>query len=305
MWYVPSVFNRDERTSDLSDINYKRVLLAFVLSICPGLGQVYSGLLVRGIIGYLGLILASWICAILFLKVDSRIFSFALLCIPFIYALALAVDAAFCAVRQNGSTDTSKRSFPMFNILLFSVLFFGANTLMDYLVGKHIVRAFFVTTDSMYPSILNHDLILIDKLSSPNNQDVVLLNFNEGASNSSISSVIENQVLRRIIASEGDTVEIRGKNIFINNILLFEEYAKYGTSESHNIYSISNYRWGPDTVPKDSYFVLADSRQYGFDSRSLGFISSNVVSGVASKILWSWNLEDGFFKWGRTALNID
>ncbi len=305
MWHMPSVFNRDERLSDLSDINYKRVLLAFVLSLCPGLGQVYTGLLLRGIVGYLGLITTSWICAILFLRADSRILSFALLCVPFIYALALAVDAAVCAIRQNGSSKEIKRPLPILNIAFFTVLFVGANTIMDYLVGKHIVRAYFVSTDSMSPSILNRDLILIDKLSSPDKLDVVLLDFSKESAIPSMSSVITNQVLRRIIASEGDTVEIRGKNIFVNEMLLFEDYAKLGNSDSHNIYTVSSYRWGPETVPKDSYFVLTDSRQYGFDSRSLGFISNSVVRGVASKILWSWNLDDGFLKWERTALNID
>jgi signal peptidase I len=305
MWYANSVVNRDDKLNDLTDANYKRVLLSVVLTIFPGLGQVYSGHLLRGVIGYLGLILISWLCAILFLRIDSRLLSILVLCIPFIYAFGICIDAAFCAIRQTSNSTKSKPSFPFINVVMFILLFVSANAAMDYLVGKHVVRALFVTTGSMFPTILNHDLILVDKLSKPANHDVVLLEFSNEKNDSSISSIITDQVLRRIIATEGDVVEIRGKQTYINDKHIEDNYATYGISDSHNIYSFSDYSWGPETVPKGSYFVLSDSRQYGFDSRSLGFISKSNIQGVAAKILWSWNLDDGFFKWDRTALNID
>lgn len=299
-----SIFNRDEKDVAHFDANYKKVLFAILLSIFPGLGQVYTGKLYRGIIGYLGLIVLSWLCAILFLRIDSRLFSIILLCVPFIYALAVCIDAAFCAIKEANNRVVSNKRILALHIVIFITLFICINSLMDYLVGKHVVRAYFVTTRSMTPNIFQYDMILVDKLSRPSAGDVVLLEFSNSENETSISSVIKDQTLRRIVATEGDTVEFRGKQLYINNALLSEEYAQYGVSDSHNIYTSNDYQWGPEVVPENRYFVLSDSRQYGFDSRTFGFIDKNYIHGKASKVLWSWNLDEGSFQWGRTASRI-
>ncbi|MES9991779.1 MAG: signal peptidase I [Candidatus Thiodiazotropha sp.] len=301
-------FERSNKTCesynfDIFDANTKRILFASILSILPGLGQVYTGRLLRGLIGLTGLVLISWVSAILFLFIESRTLSLCILSIPFIYALGLAVDAAFCAICNPSKIHNQKNKIRL-HLALYVFLFIFVTLLMDQLIGTNVVRAFVVTSESMHPKILKLDIILVDKITDPNLNDIVLIDFNNSNNNESISNIIINETLRRIIASEGDTVEIRGKQLYINNQPVVEKYAIYGDSKSLNIYTQSSYRWGPDVVPDNSFFVLADSRHYGFDSRSLGFIERNYINGIASKILWSWNLDNGHFKWDRTALNI-
>lgn len=297
-------FIKADKSLDNFDENYKRVLFAILLSLFPGLGQVYTGNLFRGIISYLGLIILSWLCAILYLYIESRVLSMLVLCLPFIYVLSVCIDAAFCAIRTDTNRSISSKQTLGFHIIIFITLFIFFINIMDYLIGKHIVRAYFVTTNSMTPSIYQFDLILVDKLSKPKEGDVVLLEFSNNSKKSSISNIIKGQTLRRIIATEGDTIEMRGQLLYKNNILFNENYAHYGESDSHNIYTSKDFRWGPDVIPESTYFVLSDSRQYGFDSRTFGFISDKYIRGVASKVLWSWNLDNGSFQWGRTALRI-
>ena len=190
MWLERYTPNRDSYISDFSDVNFKRVLFSTFLSLCPGLGHVFAGKLYRGVIGFSGLVILSWISAILTLLVDSRLLIFSLLCIPFIYAFALAIDAAFCAIRNpvNGKSNNQTK---WINISVFLLLFIGVVILMDYLIGKNIVRTFVVDSQSMHPNILNFDFILIDKVTSPKKGDIVLLDFSNSVKNESISNIIK------------------------------------------------------------------------------------------------------------------
>ncbi|MEW8030154.1 MAG: signal peptidase I [Candidatus Thiodiazotropha sp.] len=285
-------------------LSQKQMLFAILLSVIPGLGQVYADRLYRGFTFYFGLIFISWISAIVFTRIDSRYITIVVLCIPFIYALAICADAAYCVVKPPQQTKPIKIQTKWYRISVFILITFSANMLMDYLIGKHIVRAFFVTTESMSPNIMKYDLLLIDKITQPLAGDVVLLEFSGNNKDESIFKIIESQTLRRIIAAPGDRVEIVGTQVYVNNLSIKEKYIRFGQSHSHNIYISKNYRWGPEVVPADSFFVLSDSRQYGFDSRTFGFVPKSYIRGTVSKVLWSWNLDDGHFKWERTALNI-
>lgn len=297
-------FNKDEKTVDHFDANYRKVIISIFLSILPGLGQIYCGKLYRGIIAYIGLIVVSWLCAIIFIKVESRLISILVLCSPFIYALGVCLDAAICAIVDANNRVVTNTNRLGLHLLVFLSLFVLINSFMDHMIGKHVVRAYFVTTSSMSPNVLQYDLVVIDKISQAFTGDIVLLDFNNNSNNSSISSIISGQTLRRVIATEGYRVEIRGKTLYINNKLVKEKYAHFGETRTHNIYTSNDYRWGPDTVPDNAYFVLSDARQYGFDSRTFGFITKNHIKGIASKVLWSWNLTKGDFQWGRTASTI-
>ncbi|MES9971009.1 MAG: signal peptidase I [Candidatus Thiodiazotropha sp.] len=303
MWLERSTDDNDSHIYDVFNANTKRLILATSLSVLPGLGQVYAGNFLRGVIGLVGLIIISWLCAALLIWVESRPLIFSILCIPFIYALALAVDAAFCVIR-NPIIKTRQPSKTRVHIVFYIFLFILVTLLVDYLIGTNVVRAFLVTSQSMYPTILKLDIVLIDKVSSPKPNDIVLIDFNKNRDKESISNIIRDQTLRRIVASSGDSVEIRGRQLFLNDYPINEKYSVYGESDSHNIFTQHNYQWGPDVVPDDSFFVLADSRLFGFVSRTLGFIKKSYIHGIASKVLWSWNLDEGRFKWERTALNI-
>ncbi len=277
--------------------------IALLLSICPGLGQQYAGHLVRGIAAYAALIVASWLAAIAFMFTESRL-SMLFLGVPFIGMALIAIDAYLCARRQ--PADYCPQWFN--KVWLYPAVFAGllvtVNPLMDLVVGDKIVRAFFVTADSMAPAVLEHDLVLINKLIKPRPGDIVLLDFSSGEGSSKVSEPIEGHVLRRIIAGPGDSVEITGRQVLVNGTPVNEPYANYDAISSHDSFTDESYRLGPQKVAPDSFFVLSDARHVGLDSRLLGTISSNRVTGVATKVFWSWNLDEGHFQWNRTALSL-
>lgn len=82
-----------------------------------------------------------------------------------------------------------------------------------------------------------------------------------------------NRLIKRIIAVEGDKVDIKEGKVYINDILLDEPYIK-GVTPGLGM----NY---PLTVPEGYVFVMGDNRENSYDSRSFGPISANSIEGKA------------------------
>lgn len=278
--------------------------IAFILSLCPGLGQQYCGYLYRGVMLYISLIIVSWMSAIAFVYLESRNMSIIVLCIPFVTAIMIALDAVNCANKQTKSYMLKWYNKRWIYVAVFGTLFLTINPLMDYLVGKNIVRAYFVNTESMSPEIILHDIVLINKITSINRYDIALISFEEKSKNDQLTKIIRDQTIRRIVAMPGDEIMIRGKKLYVNKQLINEKYATYNNYHLHNVVDKEYYNYGPETVPDESYFILADAREYGLDSRMIGFIKKENITGVVKKILWSWNFNDGAIKWARTAVTI-
>ncbi len=304
---------------------YRNPLIALILSICPGLGQQYAGHLVRGIVLYVVLIVASWLAAIAFMYVESRV-SIVFLTVPFVGMALIAFDAWRLAKKQPPDYRLKWFNRPIIYAGVFLFLLVTVNPLMDMLVGANIVRAFPVTSSSMAPTVLKNDLLVINKLADPGRGDVVLIDFRGEGASSRFSDVIDielfkrivhslfgeeelsykdGQLVRRIIALPGDTVEIRQGVVYVNGQKLNEDYLHQG-NPGHDMGKESPFSddFGPETIPEGMVFVLGDNRGFSIDSRILGPIPRKQVVGKVTKVFWSWNFDDHQIHWERTALPV-
>lgn len=85
-----------------------------------------------------------------------------------------------------------------------------------------------------------------------------------------------NTIIKRVIAVEGDTVEIKDGNVFVNGKLLNEPYLKEGA-----ITRVDNVENSKLTVPKGQIFVMGDNRLNSSDSRIHGPFKVENVTGKA------------------------
>ena len=85
------------------------------------------------------------------------------------------------------------------------------------------------------------------------------------------SDALNELLCKRVIGVAGDKVEIEGKSVKVNGVLLDEPYALY-TGESYDSFDF--------TVPEGEIFVLGDNRNNSVDSRRLGCFSTELVKGV-------------------------
>ncbi len=289
---------------DSTRVSTRMPLIAALLSICPGLGHQYSGYLIRGIILYMIIVIMFWLSAIGFMYVKSTMLSLIVLLVPFVAMFMIMIDAILSARKQKTEYKLKWFNRVWIYIAVFGGLLATVNPMMDKMIGKYIVRAYFVTSDSMNPKILKHDLIVINKLKTPKNGDVVLISHDIEMTDASISRILKENTLRRVIAVPGDMIEMRGRKVIVNNRELSEPYVTYSHGVSLNNLNDETFSLGPDRVPENAFFVLSDARHYSFDSRILGFIDKKKIAGVATKVFWSWNFNEGRIKWERTAMNV-
>jgi signal peptidase I len=115
--------------------------------------------------------------------------------------------------------------------------------------------------------------------------------------------------IKRVIGLPGETIEVRGKTVYVNGRALDEPYARHLDDSDDDTRS----NWGPQTVPDGQVFVLGDNRDNSLDGRFFGWVPVTDLVGKAKVVYFSW--EDaprehsrepttGRVRWERIALRL-
>ncbi|MEN9646304.1 MAG: hypothetical protein RL238_2973 [Actinomycetota bacterium] len=146
------------------------------------------------------------------------------------------------------------------------------------MVRAFVLQQFAVSGHSMDTTLHDGDRVLVNKLSyrlhDPNRGDVVVLKTIEGAG--------ERDLIKRVVALPGETVEYRACVLYIDGRELIEPYLDPTV--------VTPTSCGGDqakiTVPDDTVFVLGDNRGGSKDSRDIGPVSYGDLLGRAFVIIW-------------------
>ena len=168
--------------------------------------------------------------------------------------------------------------------------------LIAFVVRSFVVQAFKIPSSSMEPTLLIGDHLLVNRLSYAVKvpfTDIVLLRLGKPERGDVV--VFRYPVdrtkdfIKRVIAKEGDVVEIKDKVVYINGNRVDYPQAVY--AEPSIIPGFLNQRdnTGPVTVPRDSYFVMGDNRDRSLDSRFWGFVKYDDLVGRALILYFSWD----------------
>jgi signal peptidase I len=90
----------------------------------------------------------------------------------------------------------------------------------------------------------------------------------------------DRDLIKRVIAAPGDTVEVRGGQVYVSGATLDEPYIR----------ERPGYSLAPRVVPAGHYFVLGDNRNNSEDSHIWGFLPAENLIGRARVTLWPLNL---------------
>jgi signal peptidase I len=103
-------------------------------------------------------------------------------------------------------------------------------------------------------------------------------------------------LIKRLIAMPGDTVEIRSGVVFVNGAQLAEPYRNGDPNPADN--------YDPTTIPPGNYFVLGDNRENSYDSRYWGFVPEANILGTPLVIYMSVDAPDEAWEPGRVRQRI-
>ena len=140
------------------------------------------------------------------------------------------------------------------------------------IIRLFILEPFYIPSGSMEPTLMVDDRIIVSKVTyhfrDPQPGDIVVFKFPLDPSRNFV---------KRLIATGGDTVEIKDSVLYINNKPVQENYLPAGLQFQD---------YGPKTVPEDFYFMMGDNRNNSDDSRVWGFLDKELIVGKAEVIYW-------------------
>lgn len=156
----------------------------------------------------------------------------------------------------------------------FTALVFARDVLIGLFIWLILTAAVgearVVPSASMAPTIAAGDRVWTDKLfirfSELERGDVVVFD-------PPFASELE--YIKRVIGLPGETVEVKGGQVWVNGRALDEPYAE-----------VADYRYGPVTVPPGYYLVLGDNRNVSYDSHRWGFLSRDRITARAVARIW-------------------
>jgi signal peptidase I len=182
--------------------------------------------------------------------------------------------------------------------------------LLALVIRTLIVQAFTIPSGSMMDTLLVGDYILVNKflygpevpltdyrlpsLRMPHRGDIIVFKYPQDE---------KRDFIKRIVGTPGDTVQVRGQQVFINGRPLEEPYVRRNASTLGHAGSpnFCGYAYACEAlvVPADSYFVMGDNRDNSQDSRYWGFVKRDKIKGKAFLIYWSWDSDRHWLRWWR------
>jgi len=206
-------------------------------------------------------------------------------------------------------------SIELFPVLLLVLVFRG-----------FIFEPFRVPSNSMMPTLLTGDFILVNKFdyglrlpilnskiidfSKPERGDVIVFRYPNYEHSAGYSGV---DFIKRVVALPGDTISYEKDQLTVNGEIV--DYRKIGAYKGVDSgKAMSGYRHvrelidqanydillhplghsrvlSKTTVPEGHYFVMGDNRSHSSDSRFWGYVPEDYILGKAIGIWmhWDWN----------------
>lgn len=146
-------------------------------------------------------------------------------------------------------------------------------------IRTFVAEARYIPSESMLPTLEVNDRLIIDKLGymfkEPRRGDVVVFKPTATLEKQNFKDAF----IKRVIGLPGDTVQVKGGVVYVNDRPLKEQY----------IEEQPNYEYGPVTVPENQYLVLGDNRNNSYDSHYWGFVPRSNIIGQAVVRFWPFN----------------
>ena len=162
--------------------------------------------------------------------------------------------------------------------------------ILAMIIRTFVIQAFKIPTGSMRSTLLEGDLILVNKfiygakipfidlnlpaLRQPKRGDVIVFIYPESP---------KRDFIKRLVGLPGETLEIKDGTVYVNDKPLID-------SIFNQRYYYNRGEFGQEgrkiKIPDDNFFVLGDNSASSQDSRYWGFVPRKNILGKALVIYW-------------------
>lgn len=163
-----------------------------------------------------------------------------------------------------------------------------------FFVLTFVVQHFQIPTGSMIPKLLVGDFVFVNKMAYARpvlplegflwphkpieRKDIIVFKW---------PGDLTKDYVKRVIGLGGEKIEIRARQLFVNDQAVDEPYTIYKDIQTY----LTAENYGPLVVPEGSLFVLGDNRDDSADSRSWGFVPLVNIKGRPWLIYFSYDAE--------------
>lgn len=153
------------------------------------------------------------------------------------------------------------------------VISISAAVIMALMIRTFIVELYVVDGPSMKPTLQNAERLVVNKfiyyVREPHKGEIIVFRYPSDTSR---------DFIKRVIATAGDTIEIKDGRVYVNDQLQREDYILEKTRSEYP----------KATIPEGTVFVMGDNRNNSEDSRfsDVGFVPLDLVKGKAVLIFW-------------------
>jgi signal peptidase I len=264
---------------------------ALLSALAPGLGHVYAGRLLPGIV-WLGAYLALGSIGTLVVMVAPSVHGVLVVAAAGLGLWIVAAVQAWRAARAVPTGASSAEYQRWYVYVTLALLALPGSASWALAVRERVVQVFSVPSGSMLPAITPSDRVWVNRLAyrtGPVHRGDVVVFVNPNARHACY--------VKRVVALPGDRIEMRADEVFVNGVRL--EHSPEAGSALWEANAGARYRivllppsteprppttFAPITVPNGHCFVLGDNRRRSEDSRQYGPVPLVDVIGRVDRV---------------------
>lgn len=169
--------------------------------------------------------------------------------------------------------ENNNKSSNILSTIKEYVIIIGGAIILTVLIQKFVIFKAEIPTGSMIPTLEVDDQVFVSRLINKDKLkrgDLVVFNSKEK----------DKILVKRLIGLPGETIELKGTEVFINGKKLEEDYVKHPSEDNYTF-----------KVPEGKYLFLGDNRASSEDARywENSYIDQDDVMGEVVLRIWPFD----------------